>query len=224
MGMHLATLSTPSAVQAGTPPGLMPSPVDRLPVRPTRRRYPLTEFLRASPLLRSDIAFNSPGLPLTLTLRLRDGWGLAIPRAAVYIWHHDACGWTFDAADDELGAVTMMRGVQFTDAHGAVQFRTVYPGRYGDGSVPVYVQVYFSDGRHVVSRTDACLQLPARSEALGGRLLAPPVGPGQRKPRFDADREVTPIEVAPVHDDPFTEGLRADVVLNVALVQLPASH
>lgn len=220
--MRLAThCSTP----VSPPPGLLQPRHDLLQVHPTRRRYPLLEFLRASPLLRSDIAFNSPGVPLTLAIELHDGWGHAIQRAAVYIWHYDARCWTYDATDDELGAVTMMRGVQISDANGCVQFQTIYPGRYRDNSVPVYLQVYFNDGRHVVSRTDACLLLPERcDDTLDGLTLAPLVPPGARKPSFNAQGDAALLTVNQLSHDEHTGGLLARVPIGIALHPTLPTH
>lgn len=204
----------------------LPGPVpELLPVQPTRRRYPLLEFLRASPLLRSDIAFNSPGVPLSLRIRLSDGAGHAIRHAAVYIWHHDSHGWTFDPRDDEIGAVTFMRGVQISDPLGTVCFQTIYPGRYPDRSVPVYLQVYFNDGQHVVARTDACLLLPECEIPPPEEPLPPPTLPQPlSKPRFNTRRDAVLVAVSQLQPDPDTGGMTAEVLLRIALNPLPARH
>lgn len=188
-----------------------------LPVQPTRRRYPLLEFLRASPLLRSDIAFNSPGVPLSLCLRLHDAGGRAIRHAAVYIWHHDAHGWTFDPRDDEIGAVTFMRGVQISDARGEVRFQTIYPGRPGDGQVPVYLQVYFNDGQHVFARSDACLMLPECRVPPPDAPLSAPAIPGVGPSQSGSRRHARLLAVDHLRSDADTGGMHADVLIGIAL-------
>lgn len=211
--MRLATICSTDPLG----PALSGSAQALLPVQPTRRRYPLLEFLRASPLLRSDIAFNSPGLPLSLCLRLHDAGGRAIHHAAVYIWHHDAHGWTFDPRDDEIGAVTFMRGVQISDARGEVHFRTIYPGRPGDGQVPVYLQVYFNDGQHVFARSDACLMLPECRVPPPGVPLSAPAMPGVGPSQSGSRRHARLLAVDHLQSDADTGGVHADVLIGIAL-------
>lgn len=155
--------------RAGLPPA-SPCASPMLAVRRTPRPYPLADFARASPLMDSDLARQSPGVPLTLALRLHDGRGQAVQRAAVYVWHYDPCGWTLDSDGDDLRTVALMRGLQLSDAQGGLCFRTVYPGRYEDDSVPVCLCIYFDDGRHVLARADGCLLLPAQDGRVGADL------------------------------------------------------
>lgn len=194
------------------------SPRTLLAVQPTRRRYPVREFVDASPVRGSELGRESPGVPLTLALRLQDQAGQAIQRAAVYIWHYDPCCWTLDAADDDLRTVALMRGVQLSDEQGALSFHTVYPGRYLDNSVPVYLRVYFNDGRHVVARADGCLLLPSMppedEEAL---QIAPLAQPTLRKPPcLDMHRTRT-LWPDRLLADLGGGGLRAELTLGLAL-------
>lgn len=218
--MRLATTCSPDAQG----PDLSGRPQALLPVQPTRRRYPLLEFLRASPLLRSDIAFNSPGVPLSLCLRLHDAGGRAIRHAAVYIWHHDAHGWTFDPRDDEIGAVTFMRGVQISDARGEVRFQTIYPGRPGDGQVPVYLQVYFNDGQHVFARSDACLLLPECRIPSPDAQLSAPATPGSGPFQPGSRRNGMLLAVDHLRPDADTGGVNADVLIGIALDATQVRH
>ena len=211
--MHSMATVLPTAVQ----PGREAEPErPLLRVRPTRRPYPLPEFVAASPALRSELAPPGLGVPLTLALRLHDGAGQAIQRAAVYIWHYDPCCWLFDAGDDELKAVAMMRGVQLSDAEGRVCFHTVYPGRYRDNTVPVYLQVYFNDGRHVIARADACLLMPALAVGSAEELaLAPPVPFTLRA--CDAAQDAPTLAPDRLVADPESGGLRAELSMGIAL-------
>lgn len=221
-GMRLATHCSNEPPQTGATVCAQ----DLLPVRPTRRRYPLLEFLRASPLLRSDIAFNTPGVPLSLCLRLHDAGGRAIRHAAVYIWHHDAHGWTFDPRDDEIGAVTFMRGVQISDARGEVRFQTICPGRCEDQRAPVYLQVYFNDGDHVFARSDACLLLPDCRPALLADPEPPLPGLPQPRPRpaFRAPQDAALLPVPDLQGDPRTGGVMANIAIGIALGPRDLAH
>lgn len=220
--MHPMATVLPTAL----PPGREAEPgPPLLQVRPTRRPYALPEFVDASPALRSDLAPPGLGVPLTLALRLHDGAGQAIQRAAVYIWHYDPCCWLFDAGDDELKAVAMMRGVQLSDADGHVRFHTVYPGRYRDHTVPVYLQVYFNDGRHVIARADACLLLPALAVGAAEELsVAPPVPPSLRKPSFNTAGDASTLSPDRLVADPDSGGLRAELSIGISLDQAQPTH
>lgn len=201
------------------PPAAAPRfPRTLLAVQPTRRPYPVREFVDASPVLGSDLARRSAGVPLTLALRLQDGHGQAIQRAAVYVWHYDPSGWTLDTVDDDLRAVALMRGVQVSDEQGELSFFTVYPGRYHDNSVPVYLRIYFNDGRHVVARADGCLLLPSLppedEEAL---QIAPLALPTLRKPPCLDMHHTRTLRPDRLQADAGGGGLRVELTLGIAL-------
>ncbi|MGM9427399.1 hypothetical protein [Hydrogenophaga sp. MI9] len=196
-----------------------------LQVQRTPRPYPLKEFVQASPALDSDLARQSPGVPLTLALRLQDAQGQAIRRAAVYIWHYDPSCWTLDVHDDDLRTVALMRGVQVSDEHGDLVFHTVYPGRYVDNSVPVYLRVYFNDGRHVLARADGCLLLPTQPAEVASELqIAPAVLPTLRKPAPLDARSAASLRPDRVVADPEGGGLRAELTLRIDLDSAPRTH
>lgn len=201
------------------------SPRALLAVQPTHRPYPVREFVDASPARGSDLAHQSPGVPLTLALRLQDSGGQAVQRAAVYIWHYDPCCWTLDTAADDLRTVALMRGVQLSDEQGELCFHTVYPGRYLDNSVPVYLRVYFNDGRHVVARADGCLLLPTlppdEEEAL---QIAPLALPTLRKPPCLDMQHTRTLRPDRVVADLGGGGLRAELTLGLALDRAPAQR
>lgn len=197
-----------------------PDPVGRvlLQVRPTHRPYPLLEFLRVSPLLRSDIGRGGPGIPLRLTFELRDARAQPIEHAAVYIWHPDQQGWTIDFQGDELGAVSCMRGVQLSDESGCVSFETVYPDPCSDSRVPVYLQIYFNDGEQVIARTAVSVLLP--HQPVGPRRgtgLALPE-PGQtRRPSFNAAGDAAVLSLQRLVPDPDSGGLHGRICFDLAL-------
>ena len=84
---------------------------------------------------REDISEGKPGVPLRLVLHVVDASASCapIPRAALDVWQCDALGIYsgyegaaiaprhVEPVDDK----TFLRGTQFTDAAGAVRFRTI---------------------------------------------------------------------------------------------------
>ena len=105
-------------------------------------------------LNRSDIRSDpgtgnvKPGVPLSLTARLSQvsSAGVCTPLvgALVDVWHCDALG----AYSDVQGAVgqKFLRGYQLSDATGAVQFTTIYPGWYMGRAVHIHFKVRMSPG------------------------------------------------------------------------------
>jgi len=101
--------------------------------------------------IRSDIREDREGTTLRLAIRVRDAQACEpIENAVVDIWHCDALGIYsgFESAsqggpgggrsDDE----TYLRGAQVTNADGAVEFVTVYPGWYRGRTVHIHAKVH----------------------------------------------------------------------------------
>ena len=121
--------------------------------------------------VRRDIGEDRPGAALLLGVRLASDDGEPLPGVAVDIWHCDALGRYsgFPPPDpavvvtaatapkaEYLPGETFLRGRQITDAAGAVEFRTIYPGWYRGRTVHVHAiahtasegfttQLYFPD-------------------------------------------------------------------------------
>jgi protocatechuate 3,4-dioxygenase beta subunit len=102
--------------------------------------------------VRQDLTEGKPGVPLRLTLRIREASPSCAPiaKASVDVWHCDALG---IYAGYEGAAVapthvkpvndkTFLRGTQVTDAEGGVQFRTIYPGWYTGRTTHIHVKVH----------------------------------------------------------------------------------
>ena len=132
----------PKRVVAGT---LGPSCV----VRPEQTEGP---YFVDERLNRSDIRSDptdgrvKPGTPLALTLlvsRLSAGDCQPLPGAQVDIWHCDAQGIYSDVQDPGFSSIgqKFLRGYQVTDARGAVQFVTVYPGWYPGRTVHIHFKI-----------------------------------------------------------------------------------
>lgn len=103
-------------------------------------------------LHRSDIRSDptdkqvTPGVPLTIVFqvkRLKAGDCQPLPDAQVDIWHCDARGVYSDVQDpgfDTTGQ-KFLRGHQLTDAQGAAQFQTIYPGWYPIRTVHIHFKI-----------------------------------------------------------------------------------
>jgi protocatechuate 3,4-dioxygenase beta subunit len=103
-------------------------------------------------LERSDIRTNSSdssvkeGIPLTLNINVTsvsDSSCAPIEGAQVDIWHCDALG-IYSGVSDPNADTTgqdFLRGYQLTDANGAVQFQTIYPGWYSGRAVHIHFTI-----------------------------------------------------------------------------------
>ena len=97
---------------------------------------------------RVDITEARPGIPTRIRLQVVDAACAALPDARVDIWHCDATGvYSGYANQGDDGSVdttgqTFMRGTQFTDANGLVEFETVYPSWYRGRTTHVHFKVF----------------------------------------------------------------------------------
>ena len=92
--------------------------------------------------IRSEPSDNSvkEGIPLTLNLVIAsvgDNSCTPIEGAQVDVWHCDAQGQYsgVSAQGSDTSGQKFLRGYQLTDANGAVQFQTIYPGWYSGRAV-----------------------------------------------------------------------------------------
>ncbi len=105
-------------------------------------------------LVRRDIVDDREGLPLALTITVIDAVACTpLADAAVELWHCDARGYYSgvtgnnpgsDSSAEEVAAAAesmFLRGIQITDADGAVTFDTIYPGWYQDRTVHIHMKV-----------------------------------------------------------------------------------
>ena len=105
-------------------------------------------------IVRSDVTANldgsdqQPGIPMGLTMMLGSG-GAPLAGAAVYIWHCSRDGhysvYSGGMNGGDYSDSTWFRGVQVTDASGAVKFETIFPGRYSGRATHVHFEVYADD-------------------------------------------------------------------------------
>jgi protocatechuate 3,4-dioxygenase beta subunit len=103
-------------------------------------------------LLRSDIRPDPSdgsvraGLPLELTLVVSQvsSQGCApLAGATIDVWHCDALG-VYSDVDDAAGSTLgqkFLRGLQISDAGGAIKFTTIYPGWYPGRAVHIHFKI-----------------------------------------------------------------------------------
>ena len=114
----------------------------------------LADVLADSRVMRSDVTANldgsdqQSGIPMALMMMLGSG-GAALAGAAVYIWHCSRDGhysvYNGGMNGGDYSDTTWFRGVQVTDASGAVNFTTVFPGRYSGRATHIHFEVYEDD-------------------------------------------------------------------------------
>lgn len=100
-------------------------------------------------VVRSDIRSSfggatgtADGVPLTIELAVVDaGTCLPLAGAAVYAWHCDRDG-NYSLYADGLEDTNYLRGVQVTDADGAVRFTSIFPACYSGRWPHVHFEVY----------------------------------------------------------------------------------
>jgi len=109
--------------------------------------------LSESGIVRSDLtsSFGSAsgvaeGVPVTVKLKVYDLNGsdiTALSGAAVYLWHCTNDG-NYSLYSEAVADENFLRGVQETDADGAVTFTTIFPGCYSGRWPHMHFEVYES--------------------------------------------------------------------------------
>lgn len=105
--------------------------------------------LSAAGAVRSDIRSSfagltgtAPGIELTFTLIVQSATDCApLAGRAVYAWHCDRAG-RYSLYSAGVIDQNYLRGVQETDAAGAVTFRTIFPGCYAGRWPHIHFEVY----------------------------------------------------------------------------------
>jgi protocatechuate 3,4-dioxygenase beta subunit len=148
IGMTGATLlarELPALAATAATDGALPSCV----ARPAQTEGP---FFVEEELNRSDIRSDPrsgevvAGVPLRLAFRVSRISGAScapLAGAQVAVWQCDATGRYSDVAGRNFstGGPQFLRGYQLTDAAGAAQFLTIYPGWYGGRTVHVHFKI-----------------------------------------------------------------------------------
>jgi protocatechuate 3,4-dioxygenase beta subunit len=113
-------------------------------------------------LIRADITSKQPGAPLQLALQVvRAGDCATLANARVDVWQADALGlYSGYERQSGVGGISTksaigqqyLRGTQFTDPAGNVQFRTIFPSWYGGRTPHVHFKVFLGGNEVVASQ------------------------------------------------------------------------
>lgn len=111
--------------------------------------YPLYKS-RGSSIQRVDITDGKTGLPLSLTITVRnvkDSCNI-VSNARVDIWHCDKDGYYSGYSNSgylgtqDNSALVFCRGLQYSDTNGQVKFTSIYPGWYTGRVTHIHAQIY----------------------------------------------------------------------------------
>jgi protocatechuate 3,4-dioxygenase beta subunit len=124
--------------------------------------------------VREDIVLGQTGLPLQLEITIINAKTCRpLKHAAVDIWHCNASGIYSDISSENTVGKTYLRGVQFTNKHGLVSFRTIFPGHYSGRTTHIHARTH-------IGSTDS------RRRLVGGHIAHT----GQMFPSDAVDKEV----------------------------------
>ncbi len=117
--------------------------------------FPL-DLTENTTFLRQNIKENKTGVPLNVKLKIIGNANcLAMPNLRVNIWHCDKdglySGYSTSNNQGQAG-LTYLRGYQFTDSNGEVEFQTIFPGWYTGRICHIHFQVYVSSNYAAVSQ------------------------------------------------------------------------
>jgi hypothetical protein len=105
-------------------------------------------FYVALDRVRSDITEDQAGLPLELKITIINSRTCKPLRgAAVDIWQANGSGVYSDESSESTLGETYLRGVLFTDKHGQVTFKTIYPGHYAGRTTHIHAKVHTGSGQ-----------------------------------------------------------------------------
>jgi protocatechuate 3,4-dioxygenase beta subunit len=98
--------------------------------------------------VRANVVEGQEGVPLDLRVRVIDHERcVVVPNAAVDIWQCNAYGVYSDESSEQTVGQTYLRGIQFTDADGWAELKTIYPGHYEGRATHIHVKVHIGGKR-----------------------------------------------------------------------------
>ena len=104
-------------------------------------------------LVRQDIRESGSGVPLRLRLQIVAAADCApSAQARVDVWHCDAAGVYSGYERERSAGATFLRGTQFADDRGIVEFATLYPGWYQGRAPHVHLKAWLDGGRELTSQ------------------------------------------------------------------------
>ena len=124
---------------------------------PTETAGPFPLDLTANTtFFRQDVKETKTGVPLNVKLKIiGNGNCLPMSNLRVNIWHCDKDGLYsgYDQTNNPGQAgLTYLRGYQFTDANGEVEFMTIFPGWYSGRICHIHFQVWVSSSYAAISQ------------------------------------------------------------------------
>jgi protocatechuate 3,4-dioxygenase beta subunit len=168
-------------------------------------------------LERSDITEGRPGLATTVRLQVVDATCQPIPGARVDIWHADATGLYSgfsQSGSTSTEGQTFMRGTQFADASGIVEFQTVYPGWYRGRTTHIHFKVFLDETNVLTGQ----IFFPDEISNQVYATVAPYNERGEERDTFnDGDsiaQQATEASVATIEEEP--DGFLAQLIIGVA--------
>lgn len=108
---------------------------------------------------RSDVTDGQPGKVLTLTFVVVNASCKPIKNARVDIWYANSQGVYSGVANkgDDLGAGVnsgnFLRGTQFSDAKGVVNFKGIYPGWYPARTIHIHEKIWVGGKQVLTTQT-----------------------------------------------------------------------
>ena len=119
---------------------------------PTETAGPFPLDLTANTnFFRQDVRESKAGVQLNLRMKIIGNTNcLPMQNVRVNIWHCDKDG-NYSGYGTETG-LTYLRGYQYTDANGEVEFITIFPGWYPGRICHIHFQVYVSSSYAAISQ------------------------------------------------------------------------
>jgi protocatechuate 3,4-dioxygenase beta subunit len=184
--------------------------------------------------IRQDVTDGQAGIPLRLRIQIVNATACApLPSAAVDIWHANASG-DYSGFGNAASNRTFLRGTQVTDASGAVEFTTIYPGWYQGRAVHIHLRVHVGGqaaatytGGHIAhtgqlffpdDTSTQVYQLPAYAGHKGSRTMnsQDQISNGQQGSKFQ-------LQLTPLQPGSIAGGFSTTVTLGVDPNATPAA-
>ncbi len=157
LGVTGVGLSLPAAaaIAKQAKSAMLPPPECVLIPSETAGPFPL-DLTENETFFRQDVREDEAGIQLNVRLKIvgRDNCE-PMPNVRVNIWHCDKDGvYSGYSTGNNPGdaSATHLRGYQFTDANGEVEFITIFPGWYNGRICHIHFQVYVSSSYSAISQ------------------------------------------------------------------------
>jgi protocatechuate 3,4-dioxygenase beta subunit len=187
--------------------------------------FPLLAILSNASMVRKDVREGKIGIPMTLDMTLQNVGSACQPiaNAAVYIWHCDKDGGYSGYSSAENGThdgETYLRGIQVSDANGAVSFTTIFPGWYPGRITHIHFQIFLNNKLNVTATVTSQLTFPLDTiKAVYDTPLYRGRGQNTSVADYAGDgvfSDGATYQIAAVSDDPL-QSLRATLAIGMTV-------